>query len=81
MPFSKNPAQGISNVTCICPIDINKPNKAIYSGHLRLGGSNRQGDTINLTNSYLSWNGRPFFLVSGEFHGSRRHDAHRRARL
>ena len=41
-------------MTCTCPIDINKPNKAIYSGHLRLGGSNRQGDTLDLINYYLT---------------------------
>jgi hypothetical protein len=76
MPFRKNTAQGLSSMTRPCPIDINRPNKPIYSGHLRLGGSNRQGDTISLTNYYLTWNGRPFFVVSGEFHYSRYPEAY-----
>lgn len=71
MRSGKNTTQGAPRTTCVCPIDINRPNKPIYSGHLRLGGSNRQGDTIDLTNAYLAWNGRPFFVVSGEFHYSR----------
>jgi hypothetical protein len=58
-------------MTHICPIDIDKPDKTIYSGHLHLGGSDGRGDTIGLTNYFLTWNGRPFFVVSGEFHYSR----------
>jgi hypothetical protein len=58
-------------MTYTCPIDINKPNKTIYSGHLRLGGSDRHGNTLDLTNYYLTWNGKPFFVISGEFHYSR----------
>jgi hypothetical protein len=58
-------------MTRLCPIDIAKPAKAIYAGHLRLGGSDRRGNTLDLTNYYLTWNGSPFFVVSGEFHYSR----------
>ncbi len=58
-------------MTRICPIDINTPNKPICSGHLRLGGSSSRGDRIDVTNAYLTWNGKPFFVVSGEFHYSR----------
>ena len=63
-------------MTHICPIDINKPNKIIYSGHLRLGGSDKQGNTLDLTNYYLTWNSRPFFVISGEFHYSRYPEAY-----
>jgi hypothetical protein len=36
-----------------------------------LGGSDEQGNTLDLTNYYLTWNGEPFFVISGEFHYSR----------
>ena len=42
-------------MTYICPIDTNKPNKTIHSGYLRLGGSDKQGNTLDLTNYYLTW--------------------------
>ena len=60
----------------ICSIDACKPNRPIYSGHLRLGGSNPRGDTIGITNAYLTRNGRLFFVVSGEFHYSRYPEAY-----
>ncbi|HEY8499004.1 MAG TPA: beta-galactosidase [Clostridia bacterium] len=45
--------------------------KRIYSGHLKLGGSNPKGDRIELTNYYMELNGKPFFGICGEFHYSR----------
>lgn len=59
------------STTRIYPIDINKPDKAITRGHLRLGGSDPDGKTLAVTNSYVAWNGHPRFLISGEFHYSR----------
>jgi len=52
-------------------IDINQPNKEIYSGHIKLGGKDPSGNNIDVTNFYLTWNGKPYFVVSGEFHYSR----------
>jgi len=52
-------------------IDINQPNKEIYSGHIKLGGQDPSGNKIDVTNFYLTWNGKPHFVVSGEFHYSR----------
>ncbi len=54
-----------------CSLDATQPNRPIYSGHLRLGGANPHGGAIGVTNAYLTLNGRPFFLVAGEFHYSR----------
>jgi Glycosyl hydrolases family 35/Beta-galactosidase, domain 2 len=59
------------STTRIYPIDINKPDKVITSGHLHLGGSDPAGNTLAVTNSYVSWNGKPRFFISGEFHYSR----------
>ena len=64
-------AASLPSMTHTCSIDINVPNRPIYSGHLRLGGSSSQGDRIDVTNAYLAWNGRPFFVISGEFHYAR----------
>lgn len=57
--------------TKIYPIDANQPNKVITHGHLKLGGSDPAGNRLDVTNYYVSWNGQPRFLVSGEFHYSR----------
>lgn len=60
-------------MTKTCSIDIHKPNKPIHSGHLQLGGKDALGNTLELTNYYLTWNDKPFFVVSGEFHYNRYH--------
>lgn len=54
-----------------CSININRPNKEIYSGHIKLGGQDPSGNHIGVTNYNLTWNGKPYFVVSGEFHYSR----------
>jgi beta-galactosidase len=43
----------------------------IFSGHLKLGGRDPHGNTIDLTNYYLLRNGEPYLPVMGEFHYSR----------
>lgn len=43
----------------------------IYSGHLKLGGTNPAGDTIGVNNYFLSLNDKGFIPVTGEFHYSR----------
>lgn len=30
------------------------------------GGSSSRGERVDVTNAYLTWNGRPFFVVGGE---------------
>lgn len=52
-------------------LDLSDNKKEIYSGHLNIGGTNPDGDSISLTNYYLEWNGRPWFPIMGEFHFSR----------
>ena len=52
-------------------IDLREPGKEIYRGHLKLGGSNPQGESVSFTNYYMEMNGEPFLPVMGEFHYSR----------
>lgn len=52
-------------------IKITQETKRIYSGHLKLGGSNPKGHHINFTNYFIELNRKPFFGISGEFHFSR----------
>lgn len=43
----------------------------VYSGHLRMGGSNPQGCRIDANNFYFTVAGKPVLPVMGEFHFSR----------
>lgn len=52
-------------------LDMAYPKKKIFGGHLKLGGSNPQGDTISFTNYYMKKNGEPMLPIMGEFHYSR----------
>lgn len=52
-------------------INVDVPEKVVQRGHLELGGSNPQGDTLSVNSYYLEWNGRPFIPVVGEVHFSR----------
>ncbi|UCC21702.1 MAG: beta-galactosidase [Planctomycetota bacterium] len=52
-------------------LDLTGPKKKIFRGHLKLGGSNPQGDTVSFTNYYMELNGEPVLPVMGEFHYSR----------
>ncbi len=45
--------------------------KPLMKNHLKLSGQSPAGDAIDFTNLYMTFNGRPFFSVSGEFHFSR----------
>lgn len=45
--------------------------KTIYSGHLKLGGSNPSGERIEVNSYYMSIGGKPVIPVMGEFHYSR----------
>lgn len=52
-------------------IGLKHADKKLFSGHLRVGGINCRGETVNATNYYLMMNGRPFYGLCGEFHFSR----------
>ncbi|HZL12139.1 MAG TPA: beta-galactosidase [Prolixibacteraceae bacterium] len=43
----------------------------IRSSHLKIGGTNLLGESIDVNNYYLSINKKPFIPVTGEFHFSR----------
>ena len=51
--------------------NLNCEPKPLLTNHLKLSGKNPSGDCIDFTNLYMTYNGRPFFSVSGEFHFSR----------
>lgn len=61
--FSQAPRQFEINATV--------PEQKIYSGHLKLGGSNPKGEKIAVNNYYITINNKPFIPVTGEFHFSR----------
>ncbi|MFN8447806.1 MAG: beta-galactosidase [Anaerolineae bacterium] len=52
-------------------LDLTGASLPITSGHLRLGGANRQGHTIAFTNYYMLRDGVPCIPVMGEFHFAR----------
>ncbi len=71
----------MSQPSRLCCLDANRPNKAITTGHLRLGGTDPAGNRLEVTNSYLAWNGKPMVVISGEFHYSRYPESHWEAEL
>ena len=52
-------------------LDMPVKEKTIYSGHLKLGGSNPSGEHIEVNSYYMSIGGKPVIPVMGEFHYSR----------
>lgn len=52
-------------------INIDVPQKEVVRGLLDLGGANPNGDSIAVNNYYITYNGKPFFPIIGEFHFSR----------
>lgn len=52
-------------------IDLRISGQAVRSGHLKLGGSNPAGETLEINSHYMLRNGQPFLPVMGEFHFSR----------
>lgn len=52
-------------------LDMPVKEKTIYSGHLKLGGSNSSGERIEVNSYYMSIGGKPVIPVMGEFHYSR----------
>ncbi len=56
-------------------IDIDVAEKKI-SSDLKLGGTNKNGESISVNNYYLSQNGQPIIPITGEFHFSRYPEAY-----
>lgn len=52
-------------------LDMPVKEKTIYSGHLKLGGSDPSGERIEVNSYYMSIGGKPVIPVMGEFHYSR----------
>lgn len=52
-------------------VDIDVPEKQIFSTRLKMGGSNPNGESISVNNYYISKNKKPIIPVIGEFHFSR----------
>jgi hypothetical protein len=50
---------------------IPEQKKQLYSGHLKLGGTNPAGESIGYTNYYMTKDGLPYFPICGEFQYSR----------
>ena len=57
-------------------LNIDVPDKKVYSGHLKLGGTNDYGQNIEVNNYYMSLNGKPIIPITGEFHFSRYPEAY-----
>lgn len=55
----------------VCQLNLTAQVKEIFSGHLKLGGTNPRGERISFTNYYVERNGKPWLPVMGEFHYSR----------
>lgn len=52
-------------------LDLRVPDKGIRHGHLKLGGCNPSGDEIAVNSYYITRNGRPWVVISGEFQPTR----------
>lgn len=52
-------------------LNLDVPEKEIKTGHLKLGGTNPDGGSIDVNSYYMSVNGKPVVPVMGEFHYSR----------
>ena len=52
-------------------LDASKLSKELLRDHLKMGGSNPQGDKISFTSYYMEVNDTPVMPVMGEFHFSR----------
>jgi beta-galactosidase len=52
-------------------LDLRKEAPEVFSGHLSLGGTSPDGETLAFTNYYMTRNNHPCMPVMGEFHLSR----------
>lgn len=60
-----------SGAQTVHSVDVRGAEQEIIRGHLDLGGTNPQGDSIGFTSYYMEVNGEPTIPVVGEFHYSR----------
>ncbi len=66
----------MSELSRLCHLDANQPDPPITTGHLHLGGADPLGNRLEVTSRYLTWNGQPMVIISGEFHYSRYPEAY-----
>ncbi len=52
-------------------LDASNESSKIYKGCLKMGGTDPAGHEINVTNRYLTYDGKPWLPVMGEIHFSR----------
>lgn len=55
----------------VSEICLRNINKEIFSGHLKMGGTNPEGKRLDVTNYYIEFDGNPFLIIAGEFQYSR----------
>ena len=60
--------QSTAQSTKTYAIDADVPDKKIYSGHLRLGGANPNGEKIAVNNFYLAIGSKPVIPIAGIKH-------------
>ena len=65
-----------NNTPQIFNLDVRVPVLPVRSNHLKMGGSNPQGDSFEVNNFYISKNGKPIIPITGEFHFSRYPEAY-----
>src|SRR5262249_7052524 len=69
--FADHPFTSQDTPQEIYELDLSQPERPITAGRLQAEGTAPQGDTIAFTNYYLTYNGRPYIPVMGEFHFAR----------
>lgn len=55
----------------VSEICLRNINKEIFSGHLKMGGTNPEGKRLDVTSYYIEFDGNPFLIIAGEFQYSR----------
>lgn len=67
LTFAQTPA----NTPSVITIDATKSAGAPFTTNLRMGGSSPSGHRIGVNNRFLTFDGKPWLPVMGEFHYSR----------
>jgi beta-galactosidase len=57
--------------TSLLQIDLTHPDLTRIEGHLKMGGRDPRGMVIGANSRFLTFDGRPWLPVMGEFHFSR----------
>ncbi len=69
MPSPTEPTTALPHPVHV--LNVSHHSMPILSGHLKLGGTNPLGRTLEFTNYYMVQDGKPCIPVMGEFHFSR----------